>query len=220
MIASIFSAASPDPARDIDVVADPQVRYVGTLGGNVANGDPGNDMPAVMLALGATCQLAGKKGDRRDRRPRVLPGRLFHGAGAGEILTAVRVPAPPAGHGYAYEKLKRKVGDYATAAAAVVLTLGQAARWRPAPIGLTNVAETPPFAEQAGTTSGWLEPRCRHGEAGGRRGRGDHRAGLGQSRAGRLPHQDGRRDARAGRSLAPAPAQLANREDRTWRRPR
>src|SRR6202158_5588361 len=47
------------------VIADPQVRYVGTLGGNVANGDPGNDMPAVMMCLGATYQVTGKGGERR-----------------------------------------------------------------------------------------------------------------------------------------------------------
>ena len=47
------------------LIADPQVRYVGTLGGNVANGDPGNDMPAVMLCLGATYHVTGKGGQRR-----------------------------------------------------------------------------------------------------------------------------------------------------------
>src|SRR5215470_13252349 len=47
------------------MIADPQVRYVGTLGGNVANGDPGNDMPAVMIALDATYHLAGRGSERR-----------------------------------------------------------------------------------------------------------------------------------------------------------
>src|SRR5262245_63531813 len=54
------------------LIADPQVRYVGTLGGNVANGDPGNDMPAVMMCLGATYQVVGKSGDRR------IPSREFY----------------------------------------------------------------------------------------------------------------------------------------------
>src|SRR6202021_2383181 len=45
-------------------IADPQVRYLGTLGGNVANGDPGNDMPAVMLCLNATYQIVGRAGER------------------------------------------------------------------------------------------------------------------------------------------------------------
>ena len=62
------------------LIADPQVRYVGTIGGNVANGDPGNDMPAVMMCLGASYHVAGKRGERRSRGARFLPGRLFHRA--------------------------------------------------------------------------------------------------------------------------------------------
>jgi len=131
------------------VIADPQVRYAGTLGGNVANGDPGNDMPAVMMCLGATYEIAGKSGARRIAAREFYQGAYFTALEPGEILTAVRIPVPPAGHGSAYEKLKRKVGDYATAAAAVVLTMngGQVATCS---IGLTNVAETPLWAEEAG----------------------------------------------------------------------
>jgi carbon-monoxide dehydrogenase medium subunit len=131
------------------VIADPQVRYVGTLGGNVANGDPGNDMPAVMMALGASYQLAGKKGERRVAAREFYQGAYFTALEAGEILTAIRIPGPPAGHGYAYEKLKRKIGDYATAAAAVILTMS-AGKVAACAIGLSNVAETPLYAEAAG----------------------------------------------------------------------
>jgi len=131
------------------VIADPQVRYVGTLGGNLANGDPGNDMPAVMMALGASYQLAGKKGERRVAAREFYQGAYFTAMETGEILTAIRIPAPPAGHGYAYEKLKRKIGDYATAAAAVILTMS-AGKVAACAIGLTNVAETPLYAEAAG----------------------------------------------------------------------
>ena len=129
-------------------IADPQVRYLGTLGGNVANGDPGNDMPAVMLCLGATYQVTGKSGERRIAARDFYQGAYFTALEPGEILTAVRIPVPPAGHGYAYQKLKRKIGDYATAAAAVVLTL-KGADVASCSIGLTNVAETPLWAEQA-----------------------------------------------------------------------
>ncbi len=131
------------------VIADPQVRYVGTLGGNVANGDPGNDMPAVMMALGATYQLNGKKAARRGAAREFYQGAYFTALEAGEILTAIRIPAPPAGHGFAYEKLKRKIGDYATAAAAVILTMDKG-KVAACAIGLTNVAETPLYAEEAG----------------------------------------------------------------------
>jgi aerobic carbon-monoxide dehydrogenase medium subunit len=129
-------------------IADPQVRYMGTLGGNVANGDPGNDMPAVMMCLNATYHVTGKAGDRR------LAARSFYRSAyvtaldAGDVLTAVRIPVPPAGHGYAYEKLKRKIGDYATAAAAVVLTMS-GGKVASCSIGLTNVADTPLWAEEA-----------------------------------------------------------------------
>ena len=131
-------------------IADPQVRYLGTLGGNVANGDPGNDMPAVMLCLGATYQVAGSKGERRILAREFYQGAYFTALEPGEIVTAIRIPVPPAGHGYAYQKLKRKIGDYATAAAAVVLTLTGGGDVASCSIGLTNVGETPLFAEEAG----------------------------------------------------------------------
>jgi carbon-monoxide dehydrogenase medium subunit len=130
------------------LIADPQVRYRGTIGGNVANGDPGNDMPALMMTLGASYRLEGKSGAREVAATEFYQGAYFTALEPGELLTALSIPVPSAGHGYAYEKLKRKVGDYATAAAAVVLTMasGKVATCR---IGLTNLAETPLLAEDA-----------------------------------------------------------------------
>jgi carbon-monoxide dehydrogenase medium subunit len=130
-------------------IADPQVRYCGTIGGNVANGDPGNDMPAVMMCLGATYEVLGPDGTRRIAARAYYQGTFLTALKADEIVTAIRIPAPAAGHGHAYEKLKRKVGDYATAAAAVLLTVsgGKVANCS---IGLTNVADRPLWAEDAG----------------------------------------------------------------------
>ena len=130
------------------LIADPQVRYMGTLGGNVANGDPGNDMPAVMLCLNATYHVTGKGGERRIPAREFYQGAYFTAMEGGDVLTAVRIPVPPAGHGAAYEKLKRKVGDFATAAAAVILTMS-GGKVSSCSIGLTNVAETPLWAEEA-----------------------------------------------------------------------
>jgi carbon-monoxide dehydrogenase medium subunit len=150
LIASdLLTAKIPIVRETALLIADPQVRYLGTLGGNVANGDPGNDMPAVMMCLGATYVLTGKGGERR-----VAARDFYHAAydtalEPGEILTAIRIPVPPAGHGAAYEKLKRKVGDYATAAAAVILTLS-GGKVATCSIALTNVADTPLWAEEAG----------------------------------------------------------------------
>ncbi len=131
------------------VIADPQVRSCGTLGGNVANGDPGNDMPAVMQCLGAAYVLQGPSGRREVAARDFYEAAYFTARADDEVLTEVRIPAPPAGHGAAYEKLKRKVGDYATAAAAVVLVM-DGATCRQASIALTNVASTPLYAEAAG----------------------------------------------------------------------
>jgi carbon-monoxide dehydrogenase medium subunit len=130
------------------LIADPQVRYRGTLGGNVANGDPGNDMPALMITLGASYRLEGPTGGRDIAAAEFYQGAYFTALEPGELLTSMSIPVPPAGHGYAYEKLKRKVGDYATAAAAVVLTKA-GGKVVTCSIGLTNVSETPLLAEGA-----------------------------------------------------------------------
>src|ERR1700710_1888170 len=130
------------------LIADPQVRYMGTIGGNVANGDPGNDMPALMLTLGAHYRLEGPGGGRDIAASEFYQGAYFTALEPGEILTAISIAAPAAGHGYAYEKLKRKVGDYATAAAAVVLTMADG-KVATCAIGLTNLSETPLLADDA-----------------------------------------------------------------------
>ena len=130
------------------LIADPQVRYCGTIGGNVANGDPGNDMPALMMVLGANYRLEGKSGGRDVAAAEFYQGAYFTALEPGELLTSISIPVPPAGHGYAYEKLKRKVGDYATAAAGVVLTMANG-KVATCEIGLTNLAETPLLADDA-----------------------------------------------------------------------
>jgi aerobic carbon-monoxide dehydrogenase medium subunit len=149
LIASALLAARCPIIRETSLqIADPQVRYCGTLGGNVANGDPGNDMPAVMVALDAKYQLK-RPGEEREVAARdFYRGAFATALLADEILVSVRLPFPVEGHGYAYEKQKRKVGDYATAAAAVVLTMvdGVCAS---AAIALTNVGDTPLLAKDA-----------------------------------------------------------------------
>jgi carbon-monoxide dehydrogenase medium subunit len=147
--------ASDEVAKSVPIlhetallIADPQVRYRGTIGGNVANGDPGNDMPALMMTLDASYRLEGKSGARDVAASEFYQGAYFTTLEPGEILTSVSIPVPPAGHGYAYEKLKRKVGDYATAAAAVVLTMS-GGKVATCAIGLTNLAETPLLASDA-----------------------------------------------------------------------
>lgn len=124
------------------LISDPQVRYKGTIGGDIAHGDPANDHPAVMLALGASFVLKGPKGER------VLPANGFFldtystQMQPDEIMTQIRIPIPPAGTGWCYSKLKRKTGDFASAAAAVLLRM-QGGSVADVQIGLTNLGATP-----------------------------------------------------------------------------
>lgn len=129
-------------------IADPQVRYQGTLGGNVANGDPGNDMPAIMMCLDASYRLVGRAGVRTVKARDFYLGTYVTALNAGEILTAIDIPVPPAGHGFAYAKLKRKIGDYATAAAGVVLTVS-GGKIQTCAIALSNLADTAVAADAA-----------------------------------------------------------------------
>lgn len=130
-------------------IADPQVRNMGTVGGNLAHGDPGNDHPATMMAYDAQFVVVGPRGER------VIPAREFFldfyttALEPDEILTAIRIPTPPPRSGGAYEKLERKVGDYATAAVAVQLSLAEDGTLSYVGIGLTNVAHVPLFAARS-----------------------------------------------------------------------
>ncbi|HTT72848.1 MAG TPA: xanthine dehydrogenase family protein subunit M [Thermoplasmata archaeon] len=135
-----------DAAREI---ADPTVRNMGTVGGNLCHGDPGNDLPACMLALDGQYTAAGPKGTR------TLAARSFYqdsfttALAPNEVLTEVRVPRQGAGSGGAYSKMERKVGDFATAAVAVALVLGKDGTIQRAGIGLTNVGPTAIYARAA-----------------------------------------------------------------------
>jgi aerobic carbon-monoxide dehydrogenase medium subunit len=131
------------------VIADPQVRNLATVGGNLAHGDPANDHPATMVALGAQVVATGAKGERvipiEDFFLTLFSTALQHD----EILTEIRIPIPPPRSGGAYLKLERKVGDFATAAVAVQLTLDDKGACQKAGIGLTNVGPTPVKARKA-----------------------------------------------------------------------
>jgi aerobic carbon-monoxide dehydrogenase medium subunit len=128
-------------------IADPQVRNCGTLGGNVANGDPGNDMPGLMQCLNATYTVTGPDGSRDIPARDFYDSAYFTARGDDEILVSISFDAPSGG--YAYEKQKRKIGDYATAAAAVLITKvgGKVAA---ASIAMTNLADTPIWSAGAG----------------------------------------------------------------------
>jgi carbon-monoxide dehydrogenase medium subunit len=123
-------------------IADPQVRYRGTIGGDICHGDPANDHPALMVALDASFVLSGPKGERVVKAESYFVGLYETLAQADEILTQIRIPVPAAGTGWSYTKFKRKTGDFATAAAAVLLQMKGSTVARVS-MALTNAGPTP-----------------------------------------------------------------------------
>lgn len=127
-------------------IADPQVRNMGTVGGNVANGDPGNDMPGLMQCLDATFTLTGPNGSREVAARGFYQSAYVTARADDEILTRISFAVPEGGH--AYEKQKRKIGDYATAAAAVMLTK-RGGSVGSASVAMTNLSDTPVWSAGA-----------------------------------------------------------------------
>ncbi|HKZ86527.1 MAG TPA: xanthine dehydrogenase family protein subunit M [Anaerolineae bacterium] len=125
------------------MVADPLVRNMATLGGNLAHADPANDHPAAMLAYGAQVVAIGPNGQRTIPIAEFFVGPFTTVLEHNEILTEIRIPAHKPGDGGCYLKVERKVGDYATAAVAVQVTLDGNGSCASIGIGLTNVGLTP-----------------------------------------------------------------------------
>ena len=124
-------------------VADPLVRNLATIGGNLAHADPANDHPAVMLAYGAQVVAAGPMGERTIPAASFFEGPFQTSLASDEILTEIRIPAAQMGSGGAYVKVERKVGDFATAAVAAQVRLDASGNCAYAGLGLTNVGLTP-----------------------------------------------------------------------------
>jgi carbon-monoxide dehydrogenase medium subunit len=127
----VIAAAAPQ-------IADPLVRNLGTIGGSLAHADPAGDLGAVMLAMDASVVLRSSSGERIVPIDEFLVDTFTTTIAPNELLTEVRVPTPAPRSGGTYLKLERKVGDFATVAAAVTLTLDNGSVGR-AGIGLTGV---------------------------------------------------------------------------------
>ncbi len=131
------------------MIADPLVRNLATVGGNLAHADPANDHPATMLAYGARVIATGPNGQREIPIQDFFLGPFESALAHDEILTEIRIPAHQPGDKGAYLKMERKVGDFATAAVAVQLRMDEYGACTSAGIALTNVGLTPIKAQAA-----------------------------------------------------------------------
>jgi len=132
-----------------EVIGDPLVRNLGTLGGNVSHGDPNNDMPAVMLALGAEFVAVGPKGERAIKAQDFFLDTFTVALSHDEILTEIHVPRARTGSGGCYLKLEQKVADFATAGVAVQVRLAKGGEVGDIGVGLTAVGPTAIKARKA-----------------------------------------------------------------------
>jgi len=130
-------------------IGDPQARTGGPSGGPCPHADPSSDWPAVLLAVRGSLVCRGGKGERIVAARDFFLDTFTTAIEPTEVLTEVRIPIPPARTGSAYRKLERRVGDFATVGAGVVLTLGEDGKISAAGVGLTAVAETPFAATDA-----------------------------------------------------------------------
>jgi carbon-monoxide dehydrogenase medium subunit len=132
-------------------IADPQVRYRGTLGGSLAHGDPASDMPAVVLAAEGAVTVRGPSGQREVAAADLFQEFLTTAVGEGEILTEVRLPALE-GYGFGYQKFNRRNEDWAMVAVCALVKKGADGSCEDVRIGLTHMGATPlraTAAEQA-----------------------------------------------------------------------
>jgi carbon-monoxide dehydrogenase medium subunit len=119
------------------VVADPVVRQMGTLVGSLCHNDPSGDWTAVALASRAEVDVRGKGGSRRVKIDDFLVDSFTTAVGEGEMATAVRFPVPDDRTAGSYQKVERKVGDFATAAAAIQVSLNADGTIRAAGVALS-----------------------------------------------------------------------------------
>lgn len=125
------------------VIGDPQVRNVGTVGGNVAHADPASDLPAVFVALGATAHLVGPEGERRVPAKDFFLGLLTTDLRPDEVLVRLEVPVLEPGTGSAYLKFEHPASGYAVVGAAAVMSLDGSGTCRSAALGFNGLAATP-----------------------------------------------------------------------------
>jgi aerobic carbon-monoxide dehydrogenase medium subunit len=131
------------------LIGDPQVRNWGTIGGSVAHADPASDWPAILIAANASIVCQSGTGERVIKARDFFLDTFTTAIEPTEVLTEVRIPRRGRHTGGAYQKLERKVGDFATAGVAARVTLGPDGSIAAAGIGVTGVAETPFAATDA-----------------------------------------------------------------------
>ncbi len=131
------------------VLGDPQVRNLGTIGGSLAHADPAADWGTALLACDATLEATGPNGRRRLPADGFFLDPFTTALAPHELLTTIRIPRAAERARGAYQKLKRKTGDFATVAVAAHLALGTDDTVAAARLAIGAVGPTPSRSKRA-----------------------------------------------------------------------
>ena len=134
----LVQSRAPALSDAASVVADPQVRNMGTIGGSLAHSDPAADLPAVVIALRATIITSSSGEHRTIEADDLFVDLLTTSLRSDEILSEVRIPAPAEGSGSAYVKFANKASHFAIVGVAASVTLGSDGSCRDVSIGVTG----------------------------------------------------------------------------------
>ncbi len=130
-------------------VAHAQIRNRGTLGGSLAHADPAAELPAVMIALDATIEVASRTNKRTVRAEDFFLGLFTTALEPTEVVTGVSVPQVPPRTGFAFQEVSRRHGDYALAGVASAITLDETGACREARLVFLGVGLQPMSTRRA-----------------------------------------------------------------------
>jgi len=145
-----IESSCPILAAAAAVIADPQVRNKGTIGGNIAHADPASDLPAALVAADATIHLRGANGERTVAAKDFFVGLLTTAVEPGEIMTRIEVPVLPPGAGWSYLKMEHPASGFAVCGAAALVELVEGGNCSNARLCFNGVTATPYWSDALG----------------------------------------------------------------------
>jgi carbon-monoxide dehydrogenase medium subunit len=145
----LIAERAPLLKETMPFIAHAQIRNRGTIGGSLAHADPAAELPSVMVALDATFDLRGPRGDRAVRAEEFYTGLFETALAPGELLVEIGIPQMPARSGYAFLEISRRHGDFALSGVACRVTLNEKGKCSEARIALVSVGDGPVLAKRA-----------------------------------------------------------------------
>jgi len=133
----------------LPLIAHPQIRNRGTIGGNLAHADPASEMPAIVLTLGGRLRTQSAKGKRWIEAGDFFVGALTTALAADEMLMEIELPVAPRNSGSCFMELSRRRGDFAIIGVACMVRLDADDKCEEARIGLCNAGDGPVYAADA-----------------------------------------------------------------------